>query len=168
MKGALNVLNAMVADGVIRKYAIGGAMGATFYTEPFTTLDLDVFVVFPEAGCPLVSLSPVYRYLERKGYQETRGECVVIEGTPVQFLPSTPGLLDEALDQAGTCDYDGVSVSVMRAEHLLAICVATGRPKDRARVPLFLDSGKIDRSVLGDILRRFNLLERWEAWTKQP
>ena len=30
----------MQADGVIGKYAIGGAVGATFYLEPAATLDL--------------------------------------------------------------------------------------------------------------------------------
>ena len=34
MKEAIKILNEMVADGVINDYAIGGAMGATFYLEP--------------------------------------------------------------------------------------------------------------------------------------
>jgi hypothetical protein len=46
MKQAIVVLNDMVSAGIIQKYAIGGAMGATFYTEPFTTFDLDIFVMF--------------------------------------------------------------------------------------------------------------------------
>ena len=31
----------MRTDGVIGKYAIGGAVGATFYLEPSATLDID-------------------------------------------------------------------------------------------------------------------------------
>lgn len=42
MKRALEVLNKLVAEGVIRDYAIGGAMGATFYLEPISTMDLDM------------------------------------------------------------------------------------------------------------------------------
>ncbi|MDR0842579.1 MAG: hypothetical protein LBP68_04065 [Acidobacteriota bacterium] len=167
MKGALEVLNRMVADGVIRQYAIGGAMGATFYTEPFTTMDLDVFVVFSESAGLLLSLSPIYTWLKEHGYSDMVEECVLIEGTPVQFLPSTPGLLDEAMERAIVFDYDGIPASVFGAEYLLAIAVSVGRPKDRARVPLFLDSGKIDTDVLNSILNRHNLNGRWSTWTAQ-
>ena len=45
MKRTLQVLNELERDGVFTRYAIGGAMGATFYTEPLLTFDLDVFVV---------------------------------------------------------------------------------------------------------------------------
>jgi len=34
----------MQADGIIGSYAIGDAVGATFYLEPVATLDVDVFV----------------------------------------------------------------------------------------------------------------------------
>jgi hypothetical protein len=33
------LVNQMEADGVIDRYAIGGAVGATFYLEPVATLD---------------------------------------------------------------------------------------------------------------------------------
>jgi hypothetical protein len=33
----------MQSDGVIERYAIGGAVGATFYLEPIATLDVDIF-----------------------------------------------------------------------------------------------------------------------------
>jgi len=46
MKATLEVINRMRTDGVIGKYAIGGAVGATFYLEPSATLDIDVFVSF--------------------------------------------------------------------------------------------------------------------------
>ena len=57
MKEALKVLQELVADGVIEDYAIGGAMGATFYLEPVVTMDLDVFVLFKDntsllTACP--------------------------------------------------------------------------------------------------------------------
>jgi hypothetical protein len=167
MKQAIAVLNDMVSVGVIQKYAIGGAMGATFYTEPFTTFDLDIFVMFGESDGLLVSLSPIYAYLRERGYTETTGECVMIEGTPVQFLPTSPGLLDEAMQHAVQIDYDGVPTWVLGAEYLLAIAVSTGRAKDRMRVPLFLESGKIDLACLTDILERHALFERWETWAQQ-
>ena len=67
MKKALEVLNDLERDGVIGRYAIGGAMGATFYVEPFTTFDLDVFVVLPEAGGSLFLpsiMATSYRHID--------------------------------------------------------------------------------------------------------
>lgn len=54
MKATLEVINRMRTDGVIGKYAIGGAVGATFYLEPSATLDIDVFVSFQTGAIPLV------------------------------------------------------------------------------------------------------------------
>ena len=39
IKEAIAIINRMQADGIIGRYAIGGAVGATFYLEPITTLD---------------------------------------------------------------------------------------------------------------------------------
>lgn len=56
MKATLNIINQMRADGIIGQYAIGGAIGATFYLEPTATFDIDVFVSLGNApGSPLVT-----------------------------------------------------------------------------------------------------------------
>jgi hypothetical protein len=41
---ALQALNRIAADGVIGGYAIGGAVGASFYISAAQTEDLDAFV----------------------------------------------------------------------------------------------------------------------------
>jgi len=41
IKEVIKTINRMKADGVIERYAIGGAVGATFYLEPVATLDVD-------------------------------------------------------------------------------------------------------------------------------
>jgi hypothetical protein len=131
MRRTLEVLNDLEKQGVFSRYAIGGAMAATFYTEPVLTFDLDVFVVLlPETG-QLMSLAPVYEALRARGYGEEK-EAVMIEGVPVQFLPAYNALVEEALDQAREIDYEGVPARVLRAEHLIAISLQTGRAKDRA------------------------------------
>ncbi len=167
MKKTLQVLNLLEQQGVISKYAIGGAMGATFYVEPFTTFDLDVFVVLPSAdNAPLLTLTPVYQFLAARGYLPEK-ECVVIEGVPVQFLPAYNPLLEEALEQATDVMYDDVPTRVLTADHLAAIAVQTGRSKDRARISMFLDSGALNRQRLEDILARHGLTERWLQWTSR-
>ena len=40
MKATLQVINQMQAGGIIGKYAIDEAVGATFYLEPSATLDI--------------------------------------------------------------------------------------------------------------------------------
>lgn len=89
----------------------------------------------------------------------------MIEGTPVQFLPACSSLQKEALSSAREIEYEGVQTNVFEAEHLLAIAVATGRAKDKARVPLFLESGAIQMDRLEAILKKHHLFEKWLQWT---
>jgi len=58
----------MQRDGVIERYAIGGAVGATFHLEPVATLDVDTFVAFrPEPDRSIVSPKPIFDYLTQRG-----------------------------------------------------------------------------------------------------
>ena len=86
MKATLEVINQMQADGVIGKYAIGGAVGATFYLEPAATVDVDIFATLPvAASAVLVSLAPIYEYLRAKGCAE-KDEHIVIGAGPFSFF----------------------------------------------------------------------------------
>ncbi|MFN2509643.1 MAG: hypothetical protein ABR589_12830 [Chthoniobacterales bacterium] len=165
MKRTLQILNELEREGVFSRYAIGGAMAATFYVEPLLTFDLDVFVLLRPSASGLISLAAVYDALRKRGYGE-ESECVLIEEVPVQFLPAYNSLVEEALAQAREIDYEDVRTRVMRAEHLVAICLQTGRDKDRERVRILRQQGKLDLTYLADVLRRHNLQEKWKAWTK--
>ena len=59
MKLALQVINDLEREGLIRRPAIGGAMALLFHDEPVVTFDLDVLCLLPQSGL-LVSLEPVY------------------------------------------------------------------------------------------------------------
>jgi hypothetical protein len=164
MKATLEVINRMQADGVIGRYAIGGAVGATFYLEPVATLDIDIFVSFQNASAGgLISLSPIFEYLTARGYK-SEGEYIVIEGWPVQFLPTSNALGEEALAQAIETDVDGMPTRVMTAEHLTAIALETGRGKDHVRILQFIDSGVLDPDKVDGILKRHELVEKWEQF----
>jgi hypothetical protein len=89
IRDVIVAVNHMEADGVIERYAIGGAVGATFYVEPVATLDIDLFVTFRAIGeSVLLPLQPIYDYLMARG-ASMKGEYVLIAGWPVQFLPPT-------------------------------------------------------------------------------
>src|ERR1035441_4060585 len=120
----------MQSDGVIERYAIGGAVGATFYLEPMATLDVDIFVTFrSEAGSAILSPQPLFDYLKARG-GTVQGEYIVIAGWPVQFLPPTGPLVEEALRDAVTSDVESTPARVFTAEHLAAVALQTGRAKD--------------------------------------
>jgi hypothetical protein len=165
VKQTIEVLNDLQRADVFTNYAIGGAIGAIFYTEPFLTFDLDVFVVLPQTKGGILTLAPIYDALRDRGYTEEK-ETVVIEGVPVQFLPAYNALVDEALNQAQETDYDGVATRILRAEDLIAICLQTGRDKDRERVRIFREQAQLDADLLASILRRHQLEERWKQWTE--
>ena len=80
-------LEAAVADGIVKRYAVGGAVGATFYIEPAATQDVDVFVVLDQSAALLVSLTPIYDYFTARGAVVDHEHLVIAEW-PVQFLPS--------------------------------------------------------------------------------
>src|SRR5438270_6704315 len=143
MKRTIEVLNELQRDGVFSRYAIGGAMGSIFYTEPFLTFDLDVFVVLPQTGDHLLSLTPIYAALRARGYAK-ENECVVIDNVPVQFLPAYNALVEEALNQAQEVLYEDVPARVLRSEHLVAIALQTGRSKDRDRVRILHEQAQLD------------------------
>ena len=164
MKRTLQVLNELEKQVVFSRYAIGGAMAATFYTEPFLTFDLDVFVVMPQTTGGLLTLAPLYDALRARGYSEQEDECIMIEGVPVQFLPTYNALLEEALNDAQEIMYEDVPARVLRSEHLLAICLQTGRSKDRERVRILREQAKLDQNFLADVLRRYQLEDKWKLW----
>jgi hypothetical protein len=164
VKTTLEVINQMQADGIISHYAIGGAVGATFYLEPVATLDIDVFVSFREPlGGTLISLAPIYDYLTSRGFKAEK-EYIVVGGWPVQFLAPGDALVEEALAQAVETEVEGAPARVMTAEHLTAIALQVGRPKDAARILQFIESGVLDADRLDEILRRHGLLAKWEKF----
>src|SRR5436853_929873 len=101
MKETFKVINQMVKDGVIEEYAIGGAVAAIYYLEPFDTADLGIFFQVSAMGNDLTLLAPIYEYLTVRGYK-AKGESIYIEGLPVQFLPVFNPLTEEGVERAQT------------------------------------------------------------------
>ena len=167
IKEVIETINRMQADGVIERYAIGGAVGATFYLEPVATLDIDVFVEFHiPPGSQIVSPEPIFKYLRDHGCK-MEAEYVVIAGWPVQFLPAGTALLQEALAAAVEKDVEGTPARVLTAEHIAAIALETGRAKDKARVLQFIEAGAVDLNRLREILAHHGLSSAWQQFERQ-
>jgi hypothetical protein len=150
----LRAANELVAAGLIEDYALGGALAAIYYVEPFTTYDADIIFVAAEKGLT-AGIPAIYAHLQERGWRVAR-EHLLIHGFPVQFLAAA-GLTEEAVREARTIEYEGVPAKVFRPEHLIAIAASVGRYKDLARIEQLLDQTEIDRTRLDDILRRYNL-----------
>ena len=166
MEKTVAVLNQMEADGIIQRYAIGGAVAAAFYMEPAQTYDLDVFLVFPASTLGLITISPIYSYLMARGYQP-EGEAINIEGWPVQFLPAFNRLIEEALTNAVEVAYGATTTRVFTAEYLAAIMLYTGRVKDHTRLLQLLTEGTVNHTALLDVIAQHGLEAKWESFKRR-
>lgn len=164
MKKTLEVINELNKEGLVKGYAIGGAVAALKWVEPFFTRDLDIFVIPVTEPVPdVVSFLPIYDSLKSKGYDQWTGQWILIEGIPVEFLPAD-GLAKEAVEEAVEVEFEGIRTKVMTPEHLVALFVKASREKDKMKIRLLLDQAKIDRKKLKDILMRHGLDEKFDRF----
>lgn len=161
---ALQVIEKMAQEGIIKAYAIGGGIAATYYIEPVLTYDLDIFFIPASEGLDV--LAPVYEYARQHGY-DTQAEAILVEGFPVQFIPAYNDLVRTAVKNAVSLRYRGVEAKVLTAEYLVAISLQTGRAKDRERAIRLLEEAGIDRTVLARIVGAFGLTEKLRVLEKR-
>lgn len=174
MKQTLDVINTMEADGIIGRYAIAEAVAAYNYVEPTVTEDLDILISFDEgseqASSGLITLAPIFSYLKARGYNDHCEDGLVIEGWPVQFLPVANALDAEALAQSQEIEIEmtqaegAVTTRILRPEHIVAIALRIGRPKDRIRIAQFLEEKAVDVANLCGVLERHGLIEAWRSF----
>jgi hypothetical protein len=167
MQQVCDILEALADQGIIANYALGGATAVGFYGEPLATRDIDVFVFLdPPPGSLLVSLEPLLKHLSGLGFDEFEEEGLLVHGFPVQFLTARPGLESEALEKAQRIEWEGHAVRVMTPEHLAAIALTVGRPKDRARVVHLVSLPNFDQTNFEEIVSRHQLTPTWLNWSK--
>lgn len=171
MEATLKVLNELVESGVVERYAIGGAVGAIFWVEPFDTIDLDIFVLLPDRVPPLDPLREVVDHLALRGYG-FEGPFALIEGVPVQFLPADEptGLQREALEHAVVVDAQGpdnVSTSVLTPEYLIALALQVHRSKDYERVNRLLTEAAPNLERVADLVSRYALGPFWGVFVQR-
>jgi len=150
----MRAANALAAAELIEDWALGGALAAIYYVEPFTTYDADIFFVPVDKGLT-AGIPAIYAFLQSQGWQ-VEHEHLLIRGFPVQFL-AADGLTEEAVREAAPIDYEGVPAKVFRAEHIIAIAASVGRAKDTARIEQMLQQAEVDKSYLAGVLQRHKL-----------
>jgi hypothetical protein len=151
---ALRAANDLVTAKLIEDWALGGALAAIYYVEPFTTYDADIFFIPTDKGLT-AGVPAIYEYLQAKGWGVER-EHLLVRGFPVQFL-AAHGLTEEAVREAERIEYEGVPAKIFRAEHIVAIAASVGRAKDKARIEQMLQQAELDKTRLETILNRHKL-----------
>jgi hypothetical protein len=161
LRKAIQVIDAMESEGVIGSYALGGAMAAAIYVDPFPTQDFDFFVHLLGEVSDLDPLRPIIDYLEPLGYK-IDGVEFHIEGILVQFIPFTGSLAEESTEMASVVEIDGVRLRVLSPEYLVALMIETDRSKDRLRAKMFLDQDAVNLEELEILIEKFELNEKWQ------
>ena len=141
-------------------------MAATFYTAPVLTFDLDVFILLPsESGGCVMSLDALYGALRKRGYNE-EGETVSIEG---HAGPVSTGVQCPDRRGAGAGARNRLrrrADSPGGGRNLIAICLQTGRAKDRARVAMLREQAELDGALFADVRKRHHLEKKWTLWAE--
>ncbi len=167
MRKAIEVVAQLAARGVIKNYAITGAVAALAYIEPISTQDLDILVSvgdFSGTQSGLLLLSPIESALAELGYNERRDVGVVVEGWPVQFIPAASELDEESLRDAALTQIGPTTARVLKPEHIVAKAISVGRLKDLARVETFLNTNAVDLPALKAVIVRHGLKDAWRAF----
>ncbi len=161
MKKTLGVINELKEKGLIKDYAIGGAIGVLRWVEPFFTRDLDIFIAYSAEVKEkrLIILTPIYEYLKEKGCYWDK-QWIVINGLPVDFIVAEE-LERKAIEEAQETEYEGIKTKVLTPEYLIALCLRAGRDKDDRKIDMLLTQAKIDMEKLNEILNRHNLKEKF-------
>lgn len=163
MKATLEKLNELHSLGIIEKFAIGGGIGHFYYIEAGTTYDLDVMVILKVQSTPLTSLGPLYDWARSNEY-EVIDEHIVIEGIPVQFLPTYNPMITEAVEQADQVKLFGVKTFMMKPEYLMAIMLDTYRSKDRERLIKFFAESTYSVELFESLIEKFNLVNKYKEF----
>ena len=150
----LRAANGLVAAKLIEDWALGGALAAIYYIEPFTTYDADIFFIPADKGLT-AGIPAIYAHLQSQGWQVER-EHLLLRGFPVQFLAAS-GLTGEAVREAERVEYEGVPAKIFSAEHIVAIAASVGRLKDKARIEQMLQLADLDKTKLENLLQQHKL-----------
>jgi hypothetical protein len=154
LAAVLRAANDLAEARLIEDWALGGALAAIYYVEPFTTYDADIFFIPADKGLS-AGIPAVYARLQAQGWQIER-EHLLVRGFPVQFLAAS-GLTEEAVREAIHIEFEGVPAKIFQAEHVVAIAAAVGRQKDKARIEQLFQQASLDRTKLENILERHKL-----------
>jgi len=165
MEKALGIINEARRKRLIGKWAIGGGVAAIRYMESVLTYDVDIFFMPMDPDTPLMDMTPLVSYLRSKG-GKADGAHVVLEGTPVQLIPAYNDLVVEAVNKALTVSYGKVKAKILGKEHVMAIMLQTGRPKDFIRLRQMFQQSSPNKGQFIRLIKKYDLTGQWARFMK--
>ncbi len=165
MKKVAKLLEDLKASGIIRDYALFGAVAQMRYTEPVATLDADVLVILSD-DTGLDILAPIYNFCRKRGYVP-EGEAIRVGNWPVQFIPTFSPLTEEAVREAETGEIDGIPARVISAIYLAVIALSVWHPKDHLRILALIEAGVVHAEGLQKLAARHKLFPQWAVFEKR-
>ena len=143
-------LNRLKETGVIKDYAIGGAHAVAYYLEPIKTLDLDIFILIESDQ----EFYDFRSYIRKSGFKMS-GTHVMIDDTPVHFLPgSMDPFINKAVRKAKRIKVGGIPTKVLSVEYLIVSLLMAFRLKDKMVIPDLLELA--DEEELTAIINRYS------------
>ncbi len=108
------------------------------------------------AASLLVNLTTC-EWRHQHGFGPAEQEHVYIHGLPVQFLPSTSPLADEAITEAVQHQVGEVSVPVIAPAYLVALALEHPTAKHIARAAWLVEEGVADDDEVRDLVQAHGL-----------
>ena len=149
---AIRRLNKLKQRGIVKDYAIIGAVAAAAYIEPVFTQDLDVVVLADSDADFWETYRRVGEIAERLD-----GMHHILSGRPVQMFPSTLNpLYRDALAKARQSRIGGTRTKIVSAEHLVVLGLEAFRLKDKLRIAELLALPATDRDMIEKLIEEFD------------
>lgn len=165
MKEVAQLLNDMIAAGIITDYAVFGAVAQMRYTEAIATFDADILVAVPNAES-LDLLGPIYAFCKERGYS-AEGEAIRVGDWPVQFIPAFNLLTEAAMHEADEDTIEGFPLRVVSAAYLAVIALSVGRAKDLTRIVALREAGACTDSQIAELAARYGLADKWNSFLER-
>ena len=149
---AIRRLNDLKQCGLIRDYAVIGAVAATAYIEPVLTQDVHVVVLVDSDD----EFWETYRRVGEAA-EGIDGMHHILGGRPVQMFPSTmKPIFRDALAKARQSRIGNVRVKVASPEHLVVLALEAFRYKDKLRIAALLELPNIDSMSMWRLIEEFD------------
>jgi hypothetical protein len=172
-KNALDVLNRMVEEGTIGKYAIASDQIAWKKIDPVLTECVDVLIALrPTSGSESSAIEHLLEILAQEGYSEFGDYGLKIQGWDIRFTVCASDLGKEALDRAIERNLltphsnRYTQARILRPEHFAALMLQSNTAGDRYWIACLIEDEEVDLDALRDVVARYGLERAWSRFCK--
>lgn len=169
LKDIAVTLNRLKRRGLITGYALIGGLSVSTWGIPRGTKDIDLLISLES----IRNLRAFSEALEAEGLKPevyAGGHLdpvpylvkVIHKDVPVDMLIVTRKWEDEAVENAIAVDFHGIKVPVIPVEHLIAMKLKAGGPRDLLDAEELLNIGGADFKMLTGLAKRLRVTKKLE------